>query len=48
VWAAPLWAYQHRFDDRVRAPNRVALLFWYLAGRYPEEFEEWLEAHGRI
>ena len=34
--------------DRVLAPNRTALVWWYLASYLPEEFEEWLAAHGRI
>ena len=48
AWRDAIWAYDHCYDDRVSAPTRVALLFWYLANRYPDEFGEWLEAHGRI
>ena len=48
AWRDALWAYEHCDDERVSAPTRFALLFWYLASRYPYEFQEWLEAHGKI
>ena len=48
AWAEARWAYHHCYDDRVRPPSRTALLFWYLASSYPDEYQEWLAAHGKI
>lgn len=48
VWQDARWAYEHCYDERVSAPTGVALVFWSLANRYPDEFGEWLETHGKI
>lgn len=48
LFADVLWAYRHRFANRVSAPNRNALVWWYFARRYPDEVWEWLDALGQL
>jgi hypothetical protein len=47
-WADVIWAFEHRYEERASPPTRTALLWWYFACRYPDEFEEWLYAFGKI
>ena len=48
VWADILWGYAHRYEDRVCPPNPVALWWYRLAYRYPNEMREFLEAWGKL
>lgn len=48
VWADALWGYHHRDAERVAAPTPAASLWRGMAGMYPDEVEEWLEACGQL
>lgn len=48
VWEDILWGFEHRYHDRANPPSPSALWWWRLAGRYPDEFEEFLEAWDKI
>ena len=48
IWRDILWAYEHRYEDSVIPPSRSALWWYRLAYRYPDEFEEFVAAWGRI
>ncbi len=48
VWDDILWAYRHRYEERALPPNPAAMWWYRLAYRYPNEFEEFLEAWGKL
>jgi hypothetical protein len=48
VWADILWGYRHCHEDRVIPPNAVALWWYRMAYRYPDEVEEFIDAWGRL
>jgi hypothetical protein len=42
------WAFDHRFQDRVRPPTPTALWWHRFATWYPDELQEFLEAWGQL
>lgn len=48
AWRDALWGHEHAYDDHAEPPNAAARLWWYFAGRYPDELEDFLEAHGQL
>jgi hypothetical protein len=48
AWAEIQWAYMHRFDDHVSPPTPSARMWWYFAGMYPDEVEDFLIEAGQF
>lgn len=48
AWRDAHWAHAHAYDEEAVPPTAGARLWWFFAGRYPEELEEFLEAFGQL
>jgi hypothetical protein len=48
AWRDALWGYWHSDEKGASPPSAGAAVWRLLARRYPEELEEFLEAHDKL